>query len=123
MHKGEPEVMSLLEVDAYLNQNDIIHVLEYVSLKAQPQEHFLGFWGENSGLVSKDQTMDSITGPGGHKSMDRKKYCKVFCPICNRKFPVRAINEHADACLDRQTTPTTIFNTSEDEGENLEEND
>ena len=55
--------------------------------------------------------------------MDRKKYCKVFCPICNRKFPVSAINEHADACLDRQTTPTTICNTSEDEGENLEEND
>ena len=42
MHKGEPEVMSLLEVDAYLNQNDIIHVLEYVSLNAQPQPRFLG---------------------------------------------------------------------------------
>ena len=54
--------------------------------------------------------------------MDRKNYCKVFCPICNRKFPVSAINEHADACLDKQTTPTICI-TSEDESENLEEND
>ena len=55
--------------------------------------------------------------------MDRKKSCKVFYPISNKKFPVSAINEHADACLDRQTTPTTIFITSEDEGEILEESD
>ena len=54
--------------------------------------------------------------------MDRKNYCEVFCPICNRKFPVSAINEHADACLDKQTTPTTICITNEDEDENLEEN-
>ena len=67
--------------------------------------------------------MDSATGPSGHNSMDRKNYCKVFCPICNRKFPVSAINEHADACLDKQTTPTKICITSEDEGKNLEEND
>ena len=31
--------------------------------------------------------------------------------------------QHADACLDRQTTPTKICITSEDEGKNLEEND
>ena len=37
MYKGEPQVTSLLEVDTYLNQNDIIHVLECVSLNAQPQ--------------------------------------------------------------------------------------
>ena len=55
--------------------------------------------------------------------MDRKNYCKVFCPTCNRKFPVCTINEHADACLEKQTTPTTICITSEDESENLEEND
>ena len=47
---------------------------------------------------------------------------KVFCPICNRTFPVSAINEHADACLEKQTTQTTICITSDDEGENLEQN-
>ena len=31
--------------------------------------------------------------------------------------------QHADACLDRQTTPTTIYITSEDKRKNLEEND
>ena len=31
--------------------------------------------------------------------------------------------QHADACLDRQTTPTTICITSEDKRKNLEEND
>ena len=94
-----------------------------MSLNTQPPQHFPAFWGENSGVVSRDQTLDSVPGPSGHNSMDRKKYCKVFCPICIRKFQVSAINEHADACLDRQTTPTTICSTSEDEGENLEEND
>ena len=48
---------------------------------------------------------------------------EVFCRICNRKFPVSVINEHADACLDKQTTPTKTSITSEDEGKNLEEND
>ena len=53
-----------------------------------------------------------------------KKSCKkVFCPICNIKFPVSAINENVDTCLDRQTTPTKVCTTSEDEGEYLEEND
>ena len=66
--------------------------------------------------------LDSVPGPSRHNSMDRKNYCKVFCPICNRKFPVSAINEYADACLDKQTTPTTICITTEDEGNNLEEN-
>ena len=94
-----------------------------MSLNTQPPQHFPGFWGENLGIISRDQTLESVPGPSGHNSIDRKKYCKVFCPICNRKFPVSAINEHADACLDRQTTPTTICITSEDEGENLEEND
>ena len=101
MHKGEPEETSLLELDAYLNQNDIVNVSENVSLNTQPLQHFPGFWGENSGLVGRDQTLNSVLGPSRHNSMDRKKYCKVFCPICNRKFPVSAINEHADACLDR----------------------
>ena len=122
MHKGEPEETSLSELDAYLNQNDIINVSENVSLNTQALQHFPGFWGENSSLVSRDQILDSVSGPSGHNSMDRKKYCKVFCPTFNRKFPVGAINEHANACLDRQTTPTTICITSEDEGKNLEEN-
>ena len=101
IHEGKPEETSLSELDAYLNQNDIINVSENVSLNTQPLQHFPGFWDENSGLVSRDQTLDSVPGLGGRNSMDRKKYCKVFCPICNRKFPVSAINEHADACLDR----------------------
>ena len=67
--------------------------------------------------------MDCATGPSGHNSMDRKNYSEVFCPICNRKFPISTINEPADACLDKQTTPTKTCITSEDEGENLEEND
>ena len=66
--------------------------------------------------------LDSDPGPSGHNSMDRKNYCKVFCPICSRKFPVTAINEHADACSDKQATPTICI-TSEGECENLEEND
>ena len=122
IHEGKPEETSLSELDAYLNQNDIINVSENVSLNTQPLQHFPGFWDENSGFASRDQTLDSVPGRSGHNSMDRKK-CKISCPICNRKFPVSAINEHADACLDRQTTPTTICITSEDEGENLEEND
>ena len=76
----------------------------------------------NCGL-SRDQMLFSVPDRSGHNSMNRKTYCKVFCQICNRKFPVCAINEHADACLDRQTTPTTICTMSVDEGENLEEND
>ena len=112
---------SLLELP-YLNQSDITHVLESVSLNTQPMQYFPGLGGENSGLVSRDQTMDSVPGPSGHNSMDRKKDCKVFCPIFNRKFPVSAINEHVDACLDRKTAPTTICITREDEGKNLEEN-
>ena len=123
MHKGEPEETSLSELDVYLNQNDIINVSENVSLNTQPLQHFPGFWGENSSPVSRDQILDSVSGPSRHNSMDRKKYCEVFCPTCNRKFPVSAINEHANACLDSQTTPTTICITSEDEGGNLEEND
>ena len=107
MHKEEPEETGLLELDAYLNQNDIINV----SLNTQPLQHFPGFWGE------------SVPGPSGHNKMDRKNYCKVFCSICNSKFPVSAINEHPDVCLDKQTTPTTICITSEEEGKNLEEND
>ena len=82
--------------NAYLNQDDIINVSENVSLNTQPPQHFHGFWSEHSGLVSRDQTLDSVPGPSGHSSMDRKKYCKAFCPICNRKFPVSAINEHAE---------------------------
>ena len=31
--------------------------------------------------------------------------------------------QHADACLDRKTTPAKICITSEDKGKNLEEND
>ena len=123
MHEGEPKETSLLELDAYLNQNDIINVSENVPLNTQPLQHFPGFWGENSSLVSGDQMLDSVPGPSGHNSVDRKNYWKVFCPICNRKFPVSVINEHADACLDKQTTPTKICITSEDEGKNLEEND
>ena len=123
MQEGEPEETSLSELDAYPNQNDTINVSENVSLNSQPLQHFRGFWGENSSLVNGDQILDSVPGPSGHNSMDRKNYCKVFCPICNRKFPVSAINEHADACLDKQTTPTTICITSEDEGKNLEEDD
>ena len=84
-------------------------------------QYFPGFGGENSGMVSRDQTLDSAPGPSGHNSMDRKKDCKVFCPIFNRKFPVSAINEHVDACLGRKTT-STICITREDEGKNLEEN-
>ena len=67
--------------------------------------------------------LDSVPDPNGHISMDRKKYCEVFFPICNGKFPTSAINELVDACLDRQTTLTTICVTREDEGENLEDND
>ena len=115
MHEREPEETSLSELDAYLNQSNAINVSENVSLNTQPLQHFPGFWG--------DQMLDSVSGPSGHNSMYRKNYYKVFCPICNRKFPVSAINEHADACLDKQTTPTTICIKSEDEGENLEEND
>ena len=117
MHEGEPEETTY----AYLNQNDI-NVSENLSLNTQHLQHFPSFWGENSSLVSGDQMLDSVPGPSRHNSMDRKNYCKVFCPICNRKFPVSAINEHADACLDKQTTPTTICITTEDEGNNLEEN-
>ena len=121
MHEGEPEETSLSELDACLNQNNI-NVSENASLNTQPMQRFPGFLGENSSLVSGDQIMDSVPGPSGHNSMDRKNYCKVFCPRCSRKFPVTAINEHADACSDRQTTPTVCI-TSEDECENLEEND
>ena len=106
-----------------LKQSDTINVSENVSLNTQPLQHFPGFWGENYSLVRTDQMLDSVPGPSGHNRMDRKNYCKVFCPICNIKFPVSAINEHADACLDKQTTPTTICITSEDKGENLEGND
>ena len=85
-------------------------------------QHFAGFWGENSCVVSRDQILDSVLGPSGHNSMDRKKSCKVFSPICNKKFPVIEINEHADSCLDRQTTPTIICIRREEDDENLEEN-
>ena len=115
MHEGEPEETGLSELDAYLNQNDIINA----SLNTQPLQRFPGFWGENSSLVGGDQMLDSVPGPSGHNSMDRKNYCKVFCPICSRKCPVTAINEHADAYSDKQTTPTICI-TSEDECENLE---
>ena len=110
-------------VHACLNQNDIKNVLENVSRNTQPLQHFPSFWGENSGLVSRDQTLDSVPGQSGHNSMDRKRYCKVFRPVRNTKLPVNAINEHAHVCLDRQTSPTTICITSEGEGKNLEEND
>ena len=43
MHKGEPEETSLSELDAYLNQNDIINVSENVSLNTQALQHFPGF--------------------------------------------------------------------------------
>ena len=121
MHEGEHEETSLSELDACLNQNNI-NVLENTSLNTQPMQRFPGFWGENSSLVSGDRIMDSAPGPSGHNSKDRKNYCKVFCPISSRKFPVTAINEYADACSDRQTTPTICI-TSEDECENLEGND
>ena len=123
MHEEEPEQTSLSELDAYLNQNDIVNVSGNVSLNTQPPQDFPDFWGENSSLVSGDQRLDCATGPSGHNSKDRKNYSEVFCPICNRKFPISTINEPADACLDKQTTPTKICITSEDEGENLEEND
>ena len=116
MHQGEPEKTSLSELDAHLNQNDIINVSEKVSLNIQPLQHSSVFGGEDSSLVSRDQMLDSVPGPSEHISMDRKKYCKVFFPICNGKFPTSAINELVDACLDRQTTLTTICITREDEG-------
>ena len=119
MHEGEPEEISLSELDAYLNQNDTTNGSENVSLNTPPLQQFPGFWNENSSLVSGEQMLDSVPGPSGHNSMDRKNYCEVFCPICNRKFPVSAINEHADACLDKQTPPTTICITSEDKDEKL----
>ena len=68
-----------------------------MSLNTQPLQHFSGFWGENSSQVSGDQMLDSVADPSGHNSINRKKHCKVFCPIWNWKFPVSAINEHADA--------------------------
>ena len=46
MHEGEPEKTGLSELDAYLNQNDIINVSENVSLNTQPLQHFPGFWGK-----------------------------------------------------------------------------
>ena len=39
MHQGEPEETSLSELDANLNQNDIINVSEKVSLNIQPLQH------------------------------------------------------------------------------------
>ena len=42
IHEGELEERSLSELDAYLNQNDIINVLENVSLNTQPPQHFPG---------------------------------------------------------------------------------
>ena len=38
---------------------------------------------------------------------------KVFCPICNKKFPTTYIEEHADACLASKQDPTvvTIFDS------------
>ena len=102
MHQVEPEETRLSELDAFFNQNEITYVSENVSLNTQPLQHFPDFWGENSILVSGDQMLDSVPGPSGHSSMDRKNYCKVFCPICNRTFPVSAINEYADACLENR---------------------
>ena len=64
--------------------------------------------------------MDSVPHPGGHNSFDRNK------SILRKKYSAQynvTINEHADAFLDRQTTPTRICFTSYDEGKNLEEND
>ena len=54
MHDEEPEETGLSELDAYSNQNDIINVLENVPLNTQPLQHFPGFGGENSSLVSGD---------------------------------------------------------------------
>ena len=53
------------------------------------------FCGENSSLLSRDQTLDSVPGQSGHNSIDIKK-SEVFCPICNKKFPVIAINKNAE---------------------------
>ena len=80
MHEEEPEETSLSELDAYLNQNEITNISENVSLNTHPLQHFPHFWGGNSSLVSGDQMLDSVPGPSGHNSMDRKNYCKSILP-------------------------------------------
>ena len=70
--------------------------------------------------------MESVPHPSGHNSIDRNKSIlrKKYSAQYNvTKFLVSTINEHADTCLDRQTTPTRICFTSEDKDKNLEEND
>ena len=54
MHEGEHEETGLVELETYLNQNNMINVSENVSLNTQPLQHFPDFWEENSGLVSRD---------------------------------------------------------------------
>ena len=90
MHDEEPEETGLSELDAYLDESDIVSVMENVSLNIQPLQHFPGFGGKNSSLVSGDQKLDRVPGARGHNSMERKNDWKVFCPIRNRKCPVSA---------------------------------
>ena len=86
IHEGKPEETSSSELDAYLNQNDIINVSENVSLNTQPLQHFPGFWGENSGLASRGQTLDSVPRPSGHNSMDRKNIVKYSAQYVIENF-------------------------------------
>ena len=52
----------------------------------------------------------------------RTRRYKSFSPICNKRFFVKEIEEHADVCLKRKTQQNIIYISSDSDAEDTTHN-
>ena len=71
---------------------------------------------QNQTYFNEGEPSSSTYGEAGQSTAEHK----VYCPVCNKKFPILDIELHVDICLESKRNPITIYD-SENEEEDFEQ--